>query len=62
MKASQSELGEIDDGKDEVVQLQKSIFKAKMTKAPTKTTETSFIEISNVAEPMFFFYSQCKIQ
>ena len=36
MKAIQRELGEIDDGKDEIAQLQKSIIKAKMTKEATK--------------------------
>ena len=36
MKAIQKELGEIEDGKDEVAQLQKSIIKAKMTKEATK--------------------------
>jgi len=36
MKAIQRELGEIDDGKDETAQLQKSIIKAKMTKEATK--------------------------
>tara|TARA_Y100000590_G_scaffold335145_1_gene381444 strand:- start:888 stop:3287 length:2400 start_codon:yes stop_codon:yes gene_type:complete len=36
MKAIQRELGEIEDGKDEVAQLQKSIVKAKMTKEATK--------------------------
>ena len=36
MKAIQRELGEIEDGKDETAQLQKSIVKAKMTKEATK--------------------------
>ena len=36
MKAIQRELGEIDEGKDETVQLHKSIIKAKMTKEATK--------------------------
>ena len=36
MKAIQRELGEIDDGKDETTQLQKSIIKAKMSKEATK--------------------------
>jgi len=36
MKAIQRELGEIDDGKDETAQLQKSIIKAKMSKEATK--------------------------
>jgi ATP-dependent Lon protease len=36
MKAIQKELGEIEDGKDEIAQLQKSIVKAKMTKEATK--------------------------
>ena len=36
MKAIQKELGEIDDGKDETAQLQKSIIKAKMSKEATK--------------------------
>ena len=36
MKAIQRELGEIEDGKDETAQLQKSIIKAKMTKEATK--------------------------
>tara|TARA_B100001123_G_scaffold394404_1_gene475175 strand:- start:558 stop:2954 length:2397 start_codon:yes stop_codon:yes gene_type:complete len=36
MKAIQRELGEIEDGKDEIAQLQKSIIKAKMTKEATK--------------------------
>ena len=36
MKAIQRELGEIEEGKDEVAQLQKSIIKAKMTKEATK--------------------------
>jgi len=36
MKAIQKELGEIEDGKDEIAQLQKSIIKAKMTKEATK--------------------------
>ena len=36
MKAIQKELGEIEDGKDEIAHLQKAIFKAKMTKEATK--------------------------
>ena len=36
MKAIQKELGEIEDGKDEIANLQKSILKAKMTKEATK--------------------------
>ena len=36
MKAIQKELGEIEDGKDEIAQLQKSIIKAKMPKEATK--------------------------
>jgi ATP-dependent Lon protease len=36
MKAIQRELGEIEDGKDEIAHLQKAIFKAKMTKEATK--------------------------
>ena len=36
MKAIQRELGEIEDGKDEIACLQKGIFKAKMTKEATK--------------------------
>ncbi len=36
MKAIQKELGEIEDGKDEIANLQKSIIKAKMTKEATK--------------------------
>jgi len=36
MKAIQKELGEIEDGKDEVAHLHKSIMKAKMTKEATK--------------------------
>ncbi len=36
MKAIQRELGEIEEGKDEIAQLQKSIIKAKMTKEATK--------------------------
>ena len=36
MKAIQKELGEIEDGKDETGQLQKSIIRAKMTKEATK--------------------------
>ncbi len=36
MKAIQRELGEIEDGKDEVAHLQKAIVKAKMTKEATK--------------------------
>ena len=36
MKAIQRELGEIEDGKDEITELQKSILKAKMTKEATK--------------------------
>jgi len=36
MKAIQKELGEIEDGKDETAQLQKSIIKAKMSKEATK--------------------------
>ena len=36
MKAIQKELGEIDDGKDETTQLQKSIIKAKMSKEAMK--------------------------
>ena len=36
MKAIQKELGEIDDGKDETAQLQKSIIKAKMSKEAMK--------------------------
>ena len=36
MKAIQKELGEIEDGKDEIAQLQKSIIKAKMSKEATK--------------------------
>ena len=32
MKAIQKELGEIEDGKDEITHLQKQIIKAKMTK------------------------------
>jgi len=35
MKAIQKELGEIEDGKDEIANLQKSIFKAKMPKEAT---------------------------
>ena len=36
MKAIQKELGEIEDGKDEIATLQKAIIKAKMTKEATK--------------------------
>jgi len=36
MKAIQRELGEIEEGKDEIAHLQKSIIKAKMTKEATK--------------------------
>ncbi len=36
MKAIQKELGEIEDGKDEIAQLQKSIIKAKMSKEASK--------------------------
>ena len=36
MKAIQKELGEIEDGKDEIAHLQKSIIKAKMTKEASK--------------------------
>ena len=36
MKAIQKELGEIDEGKDEITQLQKAIFKAKMPKEASK--------------------------
>ena len=36
MKAIQRELGEIEDGKDEIAQLQKSIIKSKMSKEATK--------------------------
>ena len=36
MKAIQRELGEIEDGRDETAQLQKSIIKAKMSKEATK--------------------------
>jgi len=36
MKAIQRELGEIEEGKDEIAQLQKAIFKAKMTKEAAK--------------------------
>ena len=36
MKAIQRELGEIEDGKDEIAHLQKSILKAKMSKEATK--------------------------
>ncbi len=36
MKAIQKELGEIEDGKDEIAELQKSIVKAKMTKEALK--------------------------
>ena len=36
MKAIQKELGEIEDGKDEIANLQKAIIKAKMTKEATK--------------------------
>ena len=36
MKAIQKELGEIEDGKDEITHLHKSILKAKMTKEGTK--------------------------
>jgi len=36
MKAIQRELGEIEDGKDEIAHLQKSIVKAKMSKEATK--------------------------
>ena len=36
MKAIQKELGEIEDGKDEIANLQKSIMKAKMPKEATK--------------------------
>lgn len=36
MKAIQRELGEIEDGKDEIAQLQKTILKSKMTKEATK--------------------------
>jgi ATP-dependent Lon protease len=36
MKAIQKELGEIEDGKDEIAQLHKSIIKSKMTKEATK--------------------------
>jgi ATP-dependent Lon protease len=36
MKAIQRELGEIDDSKDEITQLKKSIIKAKMSKEATK--------------------------
>jgi len=36
MKAIQKELGEIEDGKDEITSLQKAIIKAKMTKEATK--------------------------
>ena len=36
MKAIQRELGEIEDGKDEIAQLQKAILKAKMSQEATK--------------------------
>jgi len=36
MKAIQKELGEIEDGKDEIAHLQKAIFKSKMSKEATK--------------------------
>ena len=36
MKAIQKELGEIEDGKDEIANLQKAIIKAKMTKEASK--------------------------
>ena len=36
MKAIQKELGEIEDGKDEIANLQKTIFKSKMSKEATK--------------------------
>ena len=36
MKAIQKELGEIEDGKDEIANLQKAVLKAKMTKEATK--------------------------
>ena len=36
MKAIQKELGEIEDGKDEIAQLQKAILKAKMSQEATK--------------------------
>ncbi len=36
MKAIQKELGEIEDGKDEIAHLQKEIFKSKMSKEATK--------------------------
>ena len=36
MKAIQKELGEIEDGKDEIAQLQKAIIKAKMSKEASK--------------------------
>ena len=36
MKAIQKELGEIEDGKDEITNLQKAIFKSKMTLEATK--------------------------
>jgi len=36
MKAIQRELGEIEEGKDEIAQLQKAIFKAKMSKEAAK--------------------------
>ena len=35
MKAIQKELGDIEDGKDEIAQLQKNILKAKMPKEAT---------------------------
>ena len=36
MKAIQKELGEIEDGKDEIANLQQAIIKAKMTKEASK--------------------------
>ena len=36
MKAIQKELGEIEDGKDEIAQLHRAIIKAKMTKEASK--------------------------
>ena len=36
MKAIQRELGEIEEGKDEITNLQKAIIKAKMTKRSFK--------------------------
>ena len=59
MKAIQKELGEIEDGKDENAQLQKAIFKSKMSKEATKKCLSELKKLKSMssmsAEATVFF-------